>query len=64
MLFWGVWGSLCVFRVFRMWEHHPRGNLDCVSHGPRDHDPSRSRMLNQLSHPGTSEWLHVLNVIS
>lgn len=34
MLFWEVWGSLCVSRVFRMWEHHPRGNPDCVSHTP------------------------------
>ena len=33
--------------------HQPRARRGARTHGPRDCDLSRSRTLNQLSHPGT-----------
>ena len=30
----------------------PRAQRGARTHGPRDHDPSRSRTLSRLSHPG------------
>ena len=32
--------------------HHPRARRGARTHRPRDHDLSRSRTLNRLSHPG------------
>ena len=35
----------------------PRAQRGARTHGPRDHDQSRSRTLSRLSHPGAPEWV-------
>ena len=37
--------------------HQPRARRGARTHGPRDRDLSRSRMPNQLSHPGAPVFL-------
>ena len=43
--------------------HQHRAGCGARTHRPRDHDPSRSRMLTRLSHPGapTAVWVTTPN---